>query len=162
MGSDDLPVEFEADAAYVLNGEHVCHECGAVTQVFGLMLVGPFRGTTAVLGPEDEDEAPLLRRAKEIPNTLAAVITERSSGHFRIDFSNTVGERYWMNHCEACDAKIGDWFVHKPGEAFFPTNDAEMAKVSGVYVAGPWIFHEPDFSVSSWTTAWVQRKGQEN
>lgn len=162
MGTNDLPVEFEADAAYVLNGEHVCHECGAVTQVFGLMLIGPFRGQTAALGPEDDDEAPLLRRATEIPNALAAVITERSLGHFRIDFSNTLGDRYWMNHCEACDAKIGDWFVHKPGGAFFPTNDAEIAKVSGVHVQGPWVFQDPDFSVSSWTTAWVQRKDKES
>jgi hypothetical protein len=30
---------------------------------------------------------------------------------FYVDYSHTVGHRYWMNHCEHCKAKMGDWFV---------------------------------------------------
>lgn len=160
MERADKPDVLEADAAFVLKGEHHCHECGASTQVFGLMLVGPFKGRTDVFSPDDGDDiAPLLRRATEIPQPLAEILDAKSSGSFHVDFSHTVGEKYWMNHCSHCGAKIGDWFVHKPGEAFFPTCDAEIAIISGSRVQGPWTFENPELSVSSWTTLWLHLPG---
>ena len=161
MESDDLPEILEADAAYVLNAEHVCHDCGCIVQVFGVMLIGPFKGQAGRFELEDDD-APLLRRPTELPQALASMLTLRSLGRFRMDFSKTVGERYWMNHCSECGAKIGDWFIHKPGEAFFPTLDTEMAKVSGERVQGPLVFEAPDLSESSWTTAWLQNYPRNN
>ncbi len=38
----------------------------------------------------------------------------------RLDDSNTVGARYWMNHCEQCEARIGEHFIHSdPDGPFF-------------------------------------------
>ena len=81
-------------------------------------------------------------------------LTSSSGGSFRPDDSKTLGERYWMNHCRECGPKIGDWFVHKPGEAFFPTSDEGMKKLSGTKLAGPHTFDDPDLALSSWTGAW--------
>ena len=155
MEPADSPVAFEAGVAYVLNAEHVCHECGCIIQVFGVMLTGPFKGQISEFGLE-EDDAPLLTHQTELPQILATALTGRSSGRFRMDYSNTVGESYWMNHCSECDAKIGDWFITKPGKAFFPTTDAEVLKVQGTRVPGPWVFKNPWLSVSSWTTLWLK------
>ena len=83
-------------------------------------------------------------------------MTQASQGNFRPDFSKTIAETYWMNHCQECDAKIGDWFVHKPGEAFFPTTDEERAKLTGELVAGQCTFRDPDIAVSSWTSAFLR------
>lgn len=149
------PVALEVGVAYVLNTEHVCHECGCIVQVFGVMLAGPFSGPADEFGLENDD-APLLTYLTEIPKTLVTVLTERSFGRFRLDFSHTANESYWMNHCSECDAKIGDWFVTKPGNAFFPTTESEVLKVYGTRVPGPLVFRNPRLSVSSWTTLWLK------
>jgi len=120
------------------------------------MLVGPFHGESAL--PLDAgDDSALLQRPQELPAELATAIIQASQGKFRPDFSKTIAETYWMNHCQECDAKIGDWFVHKPGEAFFPTTDEEQAKLTGELVAGPFTFIGPDIAVSSWTSAFLRR-----
>jgi hypothetical protein len=61
-----------------------------------------------------------------------------------------------MNHCRECGAKIGDWFVHKPGEAFFPMTDDEMRRLRGELLAGPHTYEDPDLAVSSWTSTWLR------
>lgn len=157
MQDDDvLKVPLTTTAAFVLKGEHACHECGCFVPVFAVMLVGPFHGESAL--PLDAgDDSALLRRPQELPAELATAMTQASQGKFRPDFSKTIAETYWMNHCHECDAKIGDWFVHKPGEAFFPTTDEEQAKLTGELVAGPFTFMDPDIAVSSWTSAILRR-----
>ncbi len=139
----------------VLKGEYVCHECGCIVPVFAPLLIGPFQGDSLLPLNPDEDSA-MLRRPQVVPPELAAVLTKASHGNYRPDFSKTVAETYWMNHCQECDAKIGDWFVHKPGEAFFPTTDEEQSKLSGKLVEGPFTFIDPDIAVSSWTSRWMQ------
>jgi hypothetical protein len=52
-----------------------------------------------------------------------------------------------MNHCGEFAAKIGDWFIHEPGDAFFPTIDAEMRTVFGTPVDGPFEFACDNLSV---------------
>lgn len=42
----------------------------------------------------------------------------------------SLGERFWMNHSEHCDTKIGDRYQQKSGFAFFPATDDEMARVA--------------------------------
>lgn len=50
--------------------------------------------------------------------------------NYRIDFSKTANSHYWMNHCEHCGAKQGDFSMHhEPGGAFFPI---ESYAASGV------------------------------
>ncbi len=160
--ADDDPSFIKAATVYILSGQYLCHECKLEGRVFGLMLSGPFSGSADCLdGIESEDDAPLLRRPLELPKNIEIKFVEMSAGHFRKDFSHTAGEHYWMNHCVHCDTKIGDWFVHKPGEAFFPTCDEELANVLGERIPGPWKFNSPELSVSSWTEEWLHRHAQE-
>ncbi len=35
---------------------------------------------------------------------------------FYTDFSVTLKDRYWMNHCEYCKAKLGDHYLHDEPE----------------------------------------------
>ena len=144
-----------AEAAVVLKGEYACHECGCIVPVFTLLLVGPFRGKHCHVSTE-EDSA-LLRRPRELPPGLAKALTEASQGNCRPDYSKTVAETYWMNHCQECGEKIGDWFVNAPGEAFFPTTEDEQSKLTGSLVPGPFSFVDPDIAVSSWTSVWLSR-----
>ena len=62
----DLPSRLIAAANYVLEGEYVCHECGCIVPVFGLMPVAPFDRQGDVLVAEDDDSV-LLRRPLSLP-----------------------------------------------------------------------------------------------
>ena len=150
----DLPSRLVAAATYVLEGEYACHECGSIVPVFGLMPVGPF-DRQGDMHLDEEDDSALLRRPLDLPPDIKAALVSRSGGSFHPDDSKTLGERYWMNHCRECGTKIGDWFVHKPGEAFFPTSGEEMKKLSGAKLAGPHTFDDPDLALSSWTSSWL-------
>ncbi len=148
---------FEAQNAYILSGRYVCHDCSQEGQVFSVLLAGPFTGSHNCLDEiNSEQEVPIVRRAAELPALLGVLLGKRSNGRFRKDYSQTAAQQYWMNHCEHCDTKIGDWFVHKPGEAFFPTSESEIVKVTGECVPGPWQFDSPELSLSSWTSIWLE------
>jgi len=155
MKNDNEKMLLTATSAVVLKGEYACHECECIVPVFAAMLVGPFQGESPMPLEADDDSA-LLSRPRELPSDLADALTLASKGNYRPDSSKTVADTYWMNHCQECGAKIGDWFVNKPGEAFFPTTEEERLKLIGNLVNGPLSFTDPDVAVSSWTSAWLQ------
>ncbi|MBD8476552.1 hypothetical protein IFT98_20865 [Pseudomonas sp. CFBP 8770] len=54
----------------------------------------------------------------------------RFTSRFKLAYSKIVGRRYWMNHCEHCEAKLGDFFMHEePGGAFFPISPHEAKRM---------------------------------
>ena len=63
-----------------------------------------------------------------------SVMTHISKGKLRKDHSHTVGGEYFMNHCQHCDAKLGDHFLFgEPGGAFFPEEGRPVAQVVARY-----------------------------
>ena len=55
----------------------------------------------------------------------------RFTESFKLAYSKTAGARYFMNHCQHCGAKLGDFFMHsEPGGAFFPTSPAQANKMT--------------------------------
>lgn len=153
--SDAEQSRLTAAGTYVLESEHACHECGCIVPVFGLMVVGPFelRGPSLL---DSDDNSAILRRPVILPADVSDALADRSGGHFRPEDSKTLEQRYWMNHCRECGAKIGDWYVHKPGEAFFPTTEDEARRLRGELLSGPHTYVEPDLAVSSWTGTWLR------
>ena len=150
------PTRLIADAVFILEGKYACHECKKVTPVFALLLQGPFQATGDVY-LDDADDTALLRNPVDLSETLAKSIENLSDGAFREDVSVTAQQKYWMNHCHACSTKIGDWYVSRPGEAFFPTTDEEMSALTGQRFAGPFTFDDPTLSLSSWTSLWLTK-----
>ncbi|WP_416776505.1 DUF5710 domain-containing protein [Xenorhabdus budapestensis] len=65
----------------------------------------------------------------DIPSTVRNSLSHVT--HFLSkDFSQTTQTKYWMNHCEKCGAKQGDFQMHcEPGGEFFPTTVAEAAVI---------------------------------
>lgn len=54
----------------------------------------------------------------------------RFTESFKQACSKTDGSRYFMNHCQHCGAKLGDFFIHsEPGGAFFPTSPEQANKM---------------------------------
>jgi hypothetical protein len=60
----------------------------------------------------------------------AAVRLRPLAPHYRIDFSQTTGTSYWMNHCEHCTVKLGDFdTVCEYGVGFSPRTTEQAAAI---------------------------------
>jgi hypothetical protein len=147
-----------AAAAYLLQGEYKCDSCGRPTKVFTIMVAGPLKIEGDVYGSEEEFSC-VLRRLETLPEPVARAARDVSEDRFRLDHSRMAGESYLMNHCQHCEAKVGDWFIHNPGEAFFPTHPDDIARVTGQRFEGPFVFGKPDTSWSGWTNEWLEANG---
>jgi hypothetical protein len=152
------PGRLTAAAAYLLEGEYKCDSCSRPTKVFTVMAAGPLKVEGDVFG-SDEGFSCVLRRIDSLPLPLAFAADAASGGRFRPDDSRMAGERYFMNHCNHCGGKVGDWYIHSPGEAFFPTHPNDITRVTGQRFEGPFVFDEPDASWSSWTDDWLEANG---
>ncbi|CAI2398754.1 DNA primase TraC [Serratia proteamaculans] len=49
---------------------------------------------------------------------------------YTLDYSKRTNSKYFMNHCEKCNAKMGDFYMHnEPGGAFFPVEEVDARNV---------------------------------
>ena len=50
--------------------------------------------------------------------------------YYRVDFSQTTEDFYWMNHCGRGEAKLGDFYTFDtPGSGFAPRTSEEAAAI---------------------------------
>lgn len=72
----------------------------------------------------------LLWEIFQMPGDLKTFMSAKYPRYY-LDFSKTVQESYFMNHCEHCGAKFGDWHVHhKPEGGFIPHGPEEAGKIN--------------------------------
>jgi hypothetical protein len=117
-------------ASYILlESSRDCWKCGKETHVFGFALPRGYQQLEAV-EPDREFssdaeyevwlEGPdaiqwVARQATAVLSYIthisdsALTRTQSLSKRYRKDYSNVTGTRYFMNHCEQCDAKLGDF-----------------------------------------------------
>ncbi|MET0399836.1 MAG: DUF5710 domain-containing protein [Longimicrobiaceae bacterium] len=75
------------------------------------------------------DTLHLLTHVARLPDRAVEAIRQRAP-RFRLDVSKAAG-RYYMNHCQACGAHLGDYFMHsEPGGAFYPTTAEELDRIA--------------------------------
>ena len=157
MSETDTERGFVCQDVYLLSAPADCWKCGASTRLFALMALPPFTGQGAQID-FDVDDVSMLTNIGEMPDPLATIVTHRSAGHWRRDHSNTVGSDYWMNHCDQCEAKQGDFFVQGPNGPFWPYDDASAARIECEKVEGPHAFRGADAAYSGAMTAWRNRR----
>ena len=106
-----------------------CWKCSEHTSVFGFIL--PSGHETLEPDEEDEerdawyryDEPTIVHYVTDLLPAVAARI-KAFSRHYRVDFSKTTQSSYWMNHCEHCGMKQGDFEMYcEPQGAFFPMGE---------------------------------------
>jgi hypothetical protein len=94
-----------------------CWRCEATTHVVGIALAA---GYEALHFYEDDDDTAepgeywrtgrqltVLSYVRDLADSVARRL-QVLAPRYRIDFSQTIGSFYWMNHCEHCEAKLGD------------------------------------------------------
>lgn len=110
---------------FVAETETVCWKCNKRTKVFALPLLHPHYDIES-RAPESEDHYTELSESGEAHfMCYTNFLTEdyikflgSIAPTFRVDYSKTIEVSYWMNHCEHCDAKIGDFNLIDDGGAF--------------------------------------------
>lgn len=127
---------------YVMESLSDCWKCSALTRVFSFKLPEEHEEFRYV---EDYDEEFALssnlgewqrlgyRGTVSSVHSLSPQVERqirRFTESFKQAYSKTAGSRYFMNHCQQCDAKLGDFFMHgEPGGAFFPTSPEQANKM---------------------------------
>ena len=112
-----------------------CWKCGERTRVFGLALPAGY----GMLEADDDDEERLVWYRYDAPSFVyyvtdllpgVAARIQSFTRHYRVDFSQTTQSSYWMNHCERCGMKQGDFGMYcEPQGAFFPMQGRAASRI---------------------------------
>lgn len=122
-------INHRSDSYVLLESRRVCWNCGVSTRVFGFAIPCGYERFQESSGELefssdaeyeawlDGPEAMQWVAAKEaailsyVTYVSAAVLSRMRSLtlRYRKDFSGVTGTWYFMNHCEQCDAKLGDF-----------------------------------------------------
>lgn len=144
-------------SVYLLAGRGECYACKKSTRLFAPMALPPFE----TIGDQDEtmdDEGSILKGMVVMPDSLKATVAEQSNGKWCQDYSRAADETYWMNHCEWCDAKQGDFFVQGADGPFWPYSDEGMDAIEATKIDGPHTFPRADTIDSGAMADWRDRR----
>jgi len=112
-----------------------CWKCNEHTRVYGFIL--PAGHKTLENYGEDapdswyyHDELTIVYYITDLIPTVMERIKVFSQ-HYRIDFSKTTQNSYWMNHCEQCGIRQGDFEMYcEPKGAFFPMDEQSASRLT--------------------------------
>lgn len=117
----------QADKFYIAISNCNCWKCAELTSVycFAVPANAIFR---EYQDDEDElewvsnvhDQHTFISYLKEVTPNAERALKAVTMKYFS-DFSKTINSSYWMNHCEHCGMKQGDFELHSESDAiFFP------------------------------------------
>lgn len=136
-------VGIRAESYFIAKSGKHCWKCGDVTRVFGVGVPAGYE----TLELDDEEDGASYWRVSDQPSFVhyvtdllpgVAARVKALSHYYRIDFSKTTQSSYWMNHCEHCGMKQGDFEMYcEPSGAFFPMNRREASLIVLDVIAEP-------------------------
>lgn len=112
-----------------------CWHCSKETDVFGFFVPSGFEYKTQDNGKQWR-QSPLPTILSYVTDVLPEVASQVSAitKQFRVDTSKAKRRAYWMNHCTACNARIGDFKLHREAAGpFFAAHDAGTSTVKVLY-----------------------------
>ncbi|MDQ1835226.1 DUF5710 domain-containing protein [Massilia scottii] len=129
-------IGLQCDTYFIAETTTNCWRCHERTTVFGFILPAGH----ASLEEDDDDQDSYAWRQYDEP-TIVHYVTDllpsvasrmkAFSRNYRIDFSKTTESSYWMNHCEHCGMKQGDFGMYcEPEGAFSPISPAGAARIT--------------------------------
>jgi hypothetical protein len=138
--SEDANVS--ANNYFVAQTHTACWKCKQSTRVAGV-IVPPGFEEVEDWGNDPEvvvhDDAAFVHNISDLCEAVAARLKHVASKLY-MDSSTTSRESYWMNHCDHCSAKQGDFFLFsEPGVAFFPTTEDEMSRIGVIRIDEPFV-----------------------
>ncbi len=130
-----IPEANVEDTKYsIAESSQCCNKCKKNTRVYAILLnTDPFVDKIDLEARSEwtqSDEPAIIHYVTYLPSSVINQI-QRLTPKYRFDFSKTTQSSYWMNHCEHCDAKQGDFYMHcEPNGVFFPINSDDASKIT--------------------------------
>lgn len=123
------PVQMIHAPVWLLTSAERCYRCGQDTPVFAL-------SAQMLVDFEHDDDGKIYYQHittrqhghislcnLEMLDVQVASLLKQLAPNFRLDYSKSQSKRAYMNHCQHCAAKLGDYFMHcELGGAFCPSN----------------------------------------
>lgn len=139
---NELDISIRAKGYSIAQAEDACWKCGELTRVYSFLL--PPGHQTFEQGEDEDDDAwyehdtsSIVSYVTDLLPTVATRIKSITRNYY-LDFSKTTNSSYWMNHCEHCGIKQGDFAMHcEPGGAFFPMDEEAVANIKLERVSEP-------------------------
>ncbi|CAM5357227.1 putative protein OS=Stutzerimonas stutzeri OX=316 GN=E5834_20180 PE=4 SV=1 [Stutzerimonas stutzeri] len=130
---------------FIAQTEKDCWSCGQRTGVLGFILPEGHECLEPDEDDEDEDKSvwvpmdcPTIVHYVRVLLPEVAVRAQALNPRYRVDFSQTIQASYWMNHCEHCEMKQGDFEMYsEPQGAFFPLCEDDAALITLHEIAEP-------------------------
>lgn len=133
------PPDFVIRASHYFVAETtvICRKrrCRQPTRVYALLLPSGFEIWEAHVHEKAMgtwtlcDFASLLEYVTALSVSVTQTLARLAPTYHR-DVSKTAGGTYWMNHCEHCGAKLGDFYLHEePGDGFLVTTPESAAGI---------------------------------
>jgi hypothetical protein len=117
---------------FIAQSMRICWHCARDTRVFSFLLP---RGHKARQDSHESTDWELQKSEAiiyyitQIPASVQAQMRS-VTGHYRRDFSKTTQSRYWMNHCERCGMKQGDFELFEEFDTpFCPINPQDASRI---------------------------------
>jgi len=104
-------INFRASSYFIAQSTRMCWHCNRSTQVFGFLLPRGHEERAASdesVHWERQTSEAIIYYVTYIPLNVQ-VQMHSITNHYRNDFSKTTQSFYWMNHCEHCRMKQGDF-----------------------------------------------------
>ena len=110
----------------LIGSQRECRRCVRVSRVFAILLPSGHEALQVEDDPADDywergEDVALLSYVNDVPDSIAAQL-HLHAPRYRIDFSQTTHSFYWMNHCEHCAAKLGDFETLQESGTFYDLN----------------------------------------
>ncbi|MCB0523820.1 MAG: conjugal transfer protein TraC [Rhodospirillales bacterium] len=133
-----------AKSYYIAKTIKTCWKCGQETPIFGFFLPKGFENKDC---PPDDIYAPaiwmetdyetMIAFVEALPESVSRKISSLTK-HYRLDYSKTTQSEYWMNHCDKCGMKQGDFNIfEEPDEGFLILYAEDAANITLYEVQEP-------------------------
>lgn len=139
-------IQIRASSYFIAETAKPCWKCGKLTKVFGFVIPAGHevleevelddcgsRGLNSAESIELQwvicNEPVIIHFIEYLPQMVIKRV-QQLTRHYSVDHSKQADGSYWMNHCEHCGMKQGDFNMYQePGGAFFPTTREEAVEI---------------------------------
>lgn len=120
INSDTANNVITANKYYIVCKKAKCYGCNKETQIWGILL--PVENNEE---QQENDTTMFVMYLEDLSSNVVLEIAKHTK-YYRKDYSATTNSYYYMNHCEHCNAKIGDFFIYyEPDGCFSIINQEE-------------------------------------
>lgn len=135
---DPAPYNIRAPAFFIVNGHCRCWKCGGEVTVTALGVTAPFTYRNLASSWLEGTGIAVLSYVERLLPSIVDHLPQLAPRFFR-DESQWHPRPYWINHCQYCGAKIGDYETIESSSAPFGVQKFDANKLSFSVISEPFV-----------------------